>query len=142
VIQKLVQRQPIPVYGDGMNVRDWLYVRDHAEALWQVLQRGKAGETYNIGGHNEWANINIVNLMCDLMDEFRPDLGGNSRKLISFVKDRPGHDRRYAIDATKMKQELNWKPAYTFESGIRETVKWYLDNTDWARTVLEDSKNR
>ena len=80
--------------------------------------------------------------MCDLMDEFRPDLGGNSRKLISFVKDRPGHDRRYAIDATKMKQELNWKPAYTFESGIRETVKWYLENTDWARTVLEDSKNR
>lgn len=142
VIQKLAQRQPIPVYGDGMNVRDWLYVRDHAEALWQVLQRGKAGETYNIGGHNEWANINIVNLMCDLMDEFRPDLGGNSRKLISFVKDRPGHDRRYAIDATKMKQELNWKPAYTFESGIRETVKWYLENTEWAQTVLEDSKKR
>jgi dTDP-glucose 4,6-dehydratase len=142
VIQNLIHRKPIPVYGDGMNVRDWLYVRDHAEALWQVLQRGKAGETYNIGGHNEWANIHIVQLICDLVDEFRPDLGGASRNLISYVKDRPGHDRRYAIDATKMKQELGWKPAYTFEKGIRETVKWYLDHQDWVKTVLADSKGR
>jgi dTDP-glucose 4,6-dehydratase len=142
VIQNLIHRKPIPVYGDGMNVRDWLYVRDHAEALWQVLQRGISGETYNIGGHNEWANIHIVQLICDLVDEFRPDLGGDSRKLISYVKDRPGHDRRYAIDATKMKQELGWKPEYTFENGIRETVQWYLDNQDWVKTVLADSKTR
>jgi dTDP-glucose 4,6-dehydratase len=137
IIQNLLGRKPLPVYGDGMNVRDWLYVRDHADALWQVLQHGRAGETYNVGGHNEWANIRIVELICDLIDELKPELGGQSRKLISFVKDRPGHDRRYAIDATKMKQELGWKPAYTFERGIRETVEWYLNNQDWVRTVLQ-----
>jgi dTDP-glucose 4,6-dehydratase len=136
IIQNLLSRKPLPVYGDGMNVRDWLYVRDHAEALWQVLQHGRTGETYNIGGHNEWANIRIVELICDLVDELKPDLGGESRKLITFVKDRPGHDRRYAIDATKMKQELGWKPAYTFECGIRETVEWYLENQGWVRSVL------
>jgi dTDP-glucose 4,6-dehydratase len=135
IIQNLLTRKPLPVYGDGMNVRDWLYVRDHAEALWQVLQHGRAGETYNIGGHNEWANIRIVELICDLVDELKPDLGGNSRDLITFVKDRPGHDRRYAIDATKMKQELGWKPAYTFEKGIRETVQWYLENQAWVGSV-------
>lgn len=135
IIQNLLARKPLPVYGDGLNVRDWLYVRDHAEALWQVLQHGAAGETYNIGGHNEWANIRIVELICDLVDELKPELGGESRKLISFVKDRPGHDRRYAIDATKMKQTLGWKPAYTFERGIRETVEWYLQNQDWVCTV-------
>jgi dTDP-glucose 4,6-dehydratase len=137
IIQNLLTRKPLPVYGDGMNVRDWLYVRDHAEALWQVLNHGRAGETYNIGGHNEWANIKIVELICDLIDELKPDLGGSSRKLISFVKDRPGHDRRYAIDATKMKQELGWKPAYTFEKGIRETIQWYLDNQEWVKSVLQ-----
>ena len=142
VIQNLISRKPIPVYGDGMNVRDWLYVRDHAEALWLVLQRGKQGETYNIGGHNEWANIHIVQLICDLVDEFRPDLGGNSRSLIAFVKDRPGHDRRYAIDASKMKEELGWTPGYTFEQGIRETVRWYLDNQNWVQTVLHDAHSR
>ena len=142
VIQNLIARKPIPVYGDGMNVRDWLYVRDHADALWLVLQRGQPGETYNIGGHNEWANIHIVQLICDLVDEFKPGLGGNSRSLISFVKDRPGHDRRYAIDATKMKEELGWKPAYTFEQGIRETVRWYLDNQEWVQTVLKDAHAR
>jgi dTDP-glucose 4,6-dehydratase len=135
VIQSLLARKPVPVYGDGMNVRDWLYVRDHAEALWQVLTRGKDGETYNIGGHNEWANIRIVELICDLIDEMAPQLGGSSRKLISFVKDRPGHDRRYAIDASKIAQEMGWNPAYTFEKGIRETVKWYLDNQDWVKRV-------
>jgi dTDP-glucose 4,6-dehydratase len=135
VIQSVLTRKSIPVYGDGMNVRDWLYVGDHAEALWQVLARGKEGETYNIGGHNEWANINIVNVICDLVDEMMPELGGDSRKLITFVKDRAGHDRRYAIDATKIKQELGWVPAYTFERGIRETVRWYLDNQDWVETV-------
>lgn len=136
VIQSCLARKSIPVYGDGMNVRDWLYVRDHAEALWQVLNRGQNGETYNIGGHNEWANINIVKLICDLIDELAPQLGGQTQKLITFVKDRPGHDRRYAIDAGKLQRELGWVPAYTFEKGIRETVRWYLDNQDWVRTVL------
>jgi dTDP-glucose 4,6-dehydratase len=140
IIQNLIHRRPLPVYGDGMNVRDWLFVRDHAEALWQVLQHGASGETYNIGGHNEWANIHIVQLICDLIDELRPDLGGHSRKLITFVKDRPGHDRRYAIDAGKIKQELGWKPAYTFEKGIRETVEWYLQNQDWVQTVLHATR--
>ena len=142
VIESVMARKSIPVYGDGMNVRDWLYVRDHAEALWQVLLRGRSGGTYNIGGHNEWANIHIVQLICDLVDELRPELGGESRKLITFVKDRPGHDRRYAIDATRMKQELGWKPAYTFEKGIRETIQWYLEHQDWVRSVLADSKQR
>ncbi|HHY85538.1 MAG TPA: dTDP-glucose 4,6-dehydratase [Verrucomicrobia bacterium] len=136
VIQSVLARKPIPVYGDGMNVRDWLYVRDHAEALWMVLTRGKDGETYNIGGHNEWANIRIVELICDLIDEMAPHLGGNSRKLITFVKDRPGHDRRYAIDASKIQKELGWVPAHNFEQGIRETVRWYLDNQDWVQSVL------
>jgi len=137
VIQSCLSRKKIPVYGDGMNVRDWLYVRDHAEALWQVLTRGVEGETYNIGGHNEWANIKIVELISDLVDEFAPQLGGNTRQLITFVKDRPGHDRRYAIDATKLQRELGWVPAYTFERGIRETVKWYMDNQEWVGTVLK-----
>ncbi len=135
IIQNLIARKPLPVYGDGMNVRDWLYVQDHAEALWQVLTTGKAGETYNIGGNNEWANIRIVEIISDLVDEMRPDLGGSSRRLITFVKDRPGHDRRYAIDASKIKTELGWTPRYTFEQGIRQTVSWYLKNQDWIHTV-------
>ena len=137
VIQNCFARKAIPVYGDGMNIRDWLYVRDHAEALWQVLTRGRNAETYNIGGHNEWANINIVKLICDLVDELAPQLGGNTQKLITYVKDRPGHDRRYAIDASKIQRELGWTPAYTFEKGIRETVRWYLDNQSWVKTVLD-----
>jgi dTDP-glucose 4,6-dehydratase len=136
VIQSCLARKTIPVYGDGMNVRDWLYVRDHAEALWQVMLRGVDGETYNIGGHNEWANLRIVELIADLVDEMAPELGGGTRKLITFVKDRPGHDRRYAIDAGKIERELGWTPAHTFERGIRETVRWYLDNQEWVRTVL------
>lgn len=136
VIQSLLARKPVPVYGDGLNVRDWLFVRDHTEALWQVLTRGRVGETYNIGGHNEWSNLRIVELICDLVDEMAPDLGGHSRRLITFVKDRPGHDRRYAIDATKIQRELGWTPAYTFERGIRETVRWYLDHQDWVQAVL------
>ena len=137
VIQSVLDRKPVPVYGDGMNVRDWLYVRDHAEALWLVLSRGGLGETYNVGGHNEWANIRIVELICDLIDEMAPHLGGASRKLIKFVKDRPGHDRRYAIDASKIQKQLGWVPAHKFEQGIRETVRWYLDNQDWVRSVKE-----
>jgi dTDP-glucose 4,6-dehydratase len=136
VIQSVLARKSIPVYGDGMNVRDWLYVRDHAEALWTVLTNGKDGETYNIGGHNEWANIRIVELICDLIDELAPKRGGDSRKLITFVKDRPGHDRRYAIDASKIQRELGWTPAHTFERGIRETVKWYLANQAWVEKVM------
>lgn len=137
VIQSVLARKPIPVYGDGLNVRDWLYVRDHAVALWTVLTRGNLGETYNIGGHNEWANLHIVQLICDLIDELAPQVGGNSRQLITFVTDRPGHDRRYAIDASKIQRELGWTPAHTFETGIRETVQWYLNNQDWVKTVLK-----
>jgi dTDP-glucose 4,6-dehydratase len=135
IIESVCLGRSIPVYGDGMNVRDWLYVRDHAEALWQVLTRGKEGETYNIGGHNEWANIKIVELICDIMHSFSQKNSENPRKLITFVKDRPGHDRRYAIDASKIERELGWTPAHTFETGIRETVQWYLDNQDWVMRV-------
>lgn len=140
VIQSVLARKSIPVYGDGMNVRDWLYVGDHVEALWQVLTRGMPGETYNIGGHNEWPNLRIVELICDLIDEMAPTAGGRSRALITFVKDRPGHDRRYAIDATKIARELGWKPAHTFETGIRETVRWYLDNQKWVEAVSANNR--
>ena len=133
VIQSVLERREIPVYGDGMNVRDWLFVHDHAEALWLALQQGANGETYNVGGHNEWPNIRIVELICDLIDEFKPELGGSSRDLIAFVKDRPGHDRRYAVDAGKIERELGWTPAHDFENGLRETVKWYIDNQGWVR---------
>ncbi len=135
VIQSALARRPIPVYGDGLNVRDWLYVRDHAVALWLVLTRGRTGETYNIGGHNEWPNLRIVERVCDLVDELAPQFGGNTRRLITFVKDRPGHDRRYAIDATKLQDELGWKPAHDFGQGLRETVRWYLDNQAWVKAV-------
>ena len=140
VIQSVLARHPIPIYGDGMNVRDWLYVGDHADALWLVLTQGRTGETYNIGGHNEWPNLKIVELICDLIDEMKPELGGQSRKLITYVKDRPGHDRRYAIDAAKIQEELGWKPAHTFQSGIRETIHWYLDHQDWVGQVLRKSR--
>ena len=137
VIQSVLGRKKIPVYGDGQNVRDWLYVRDHVDALWRVLQYGKPGETYNIGGHNEWSNINLVQLICDIIDESSPQVGGNSRQLINHVADRPGHDRRYAIDATKIQRELGWIPAHKFEQGIRETIRWYLDHQEWVRSVLK-----
>jgi len=137
VILNVLNRKPVPVYGDGLNVRDWLYVLDHAEALWKSLNNGRDGETYNIGGNNEWTNIRIAELICDLIDELVPRLGGNSRKLISFVKDRPGHDRRYAIDSSKITREIGWKPAYSFERGIRETVKWYLAQNEWFVTVTK-----
>lgn len=142
VIQNILARKPIPIYGDGMNVRDWLYVRDHAEALWRVLQAGALGETYNIGGNNEWPNIRIVELICDLVDELKPELGGGSRKLMTFVKDRPGHDRRYAIDASKLAKELGWSPSYTFEKGIRETVSWYLTHQEWVAGIARKAAAR
>lgn len=135
VIQSILARKPIPVYGDGMNVRDWLYVQDHADALWLVLTRGRLGETYNIGGHNEWANLHIIHFICDLCDELLPQSCGMSRRLITYVQDRLGHDRRYAIDASKIANELDWKPRFSFEQGIRATVKWYLENQAWVQLV-------
>ena len=128
--------KPLPVYGDGMQVRDWLYVKDHCSAIRRVLEAGQLGETYNVGGWNEKPNIEIVNTVCALLDELRPRADGQSYTTqITYVKDRPGHDRRYAIDARKLEAELGWKPAETFESGIRKTVAWYLDNADWVVRV-------
>jgi dTDP-glucose 4,6-dehydratase len=127
--------KPLPVYGDGLQVRDWLYVGDHCSALRTVLERGRVGEVYNIGGWNEQPNIDIVRSICRLLDELRPDPAGSYSRLITYVKDRPGHDRRYAIDARKIERELGWRPAETFESGLRKTVQWYLDHPDWIAGV-------
>ena len=129
----------LPVYGDGKNVRDWLYVEDHCEAIATVLQRGRPGETYNIGGWNEKPNIEIVQMICDLVDEMAPAPDVRGATLITFVKDRPGHDRRYAMDARKIERELGWKPKETFETGIRKTVRWYLENEAWVRDVTSGS---
>jgi dTDP-glucose 4,6-dehydratase len=130
---------PLPVYGDGKNVRDWLYVEDHCRAITTVLLRGKVGEAYNVGGWNEKPNLEIVQTVCDLVDESAPALKSSRRDLITFVKDRPGHDRRYAIDARKIERELGWKPKETFETGIRKTVRWYLENDEWVRGVTSGS---
>ncbi|RYF60879.1 MAG: dTDP-glucose 4,6-dehydratase [Comamonadaceae bacterium] len=128
--------KPLPVYGDGMQVRDWLYVKDHCSAIRRVLEAGRLGETYNVGGWNEKPNIEIVNTVCALLDELRPQAGGKRySEQITYVTDRPGHDRRYAIDARKLEKELGWKPAETFETGIRKTVEWYLANGEWVRNV-------
>lgn len=131
--------KPLPVYGDGKNVRDWLYVKDHCAAIRVVLQKGRLGETYNIGGWNEKPNIDIVHIVCALLDELRPDAAGSYSRLITYVKDRPGHDRRYAIDARKIERELGWRPAETFETGIRKTVEWYLANPEWVANVQSGS---
>jgi dTDP-glucose 4,6-dehydratase len=138
MILNALQGKPLPVYGDGKNVRDWLYVEDHCEAIATVLRRGRPGETYNIGGWNEKPNIEIVQMVCDLVDEMAPQ-GKSRRDLITYVQDRPGHDRRYAIDAHKIERELGWKPKETFETGIRKTVLWYLDNDAWVRDVTSGS---
>ena len=128
--------KPLPVYGDGQQIRDWLYVKDHCAAIRCVLAQGRLGETYNVGGWNEMPNLDIVHTMCDLLDELKPRADGSSyRTQIAFVTDRPGHDRRYAIDANKIHRELGWRPAETFASGIRKTVQWYLDNPDWVAQV-------
>ena len=127
--------KPLPVYGDGMNVRDWLYVGDHCAAIREVLARGTVGETYNIGGCNEMPNLEIVHAVCALLDEMRPDPAGSHARLVTYVTDRPGHDRRYAIDARRIERELGWRPAETFASGIRKTVRWYLDHTEWVANV-------
>ena len=131
--------KPLPVYGDGQNVRDWLYVEDHCEAIATVLARGRVGETYNIGGWNEKRNIDIVEIICDMVDEMAGRRGAPRRGLIKFVKDRPGHDRRYAMDASKIERELGWRPLETFESGISKTVRWYLEHEDWVRDVTSGS---
>jgi dTDP-glucose 4,6-dehydratase len=131
-----LQGRPLPVYGAGENIRDWLHVEDHAEALMQVAQRGVQGHSYNIGGNNEYSNITVVRLICKLIDELAPSTAiGPRERLITFVKDRPGHDARYAIDAAKIASELGWKPRYSFESGLRQTVQWYLDNASWWERV-------
>jgi len=134
IILNIVENKPLPVYGDGKNVRDWLYVIDHCDAILKVLEEGVPGEIYNIGGNSEFQNIDIVNLLCDMLDE---KLGreGSSRELIEFVKDRPGHDRRYAIDASKIKKELGWSARYKFEEAIEETIDWYLNHMDWVNSV-------
>ena len=135
-ILKALQGQELPIYGDGQQVRDWLYVVDHCKGIATVLEKGVVGETYNIGGWNEKTNLDVVNTLCELLDEMKPRMDGKSyREQISFVKDRPGHDRRYAIDATKISKDLGWRPEETFESGIRKTVQWYLDNQDWVAHV-------
>jgi dTDP-glucose 4,6-dehydratase len=136
VIRNALAGKPLPIYGDGRQIRDWLYVEDHCRAIMTVLSGGKPGETYNIGGWNEMANIDVVKIICRLLDELRPRGDGEAyAEQITFVKDRPGHDRRYAIDATKIERELGWKPEETFETGIRKTVKWYLDNEKWVDGV-------
>ncbi len=135
VIANALAGQPLPIYGDGMNVRDWLYVADHCSAIRRVLEAGRPGEVYNIGGRAEMHNIDIVRRLCALVDELRPDPAGPRERLITFVKDRPGHDRRYAIDASKIEAELGWTPRETFASGIRKTVAWYLENQAWVAAV-------
>ena len=140
VILNALNSKPLPIYGDGQQIRDWLYVGDHCSAIREVLAKGKLGETYNIGGWNEKANLDVVHTICNILDELRPRPDGKSYKdQITFVKDRPGHDRRYAIDASKIEKELGWRPAETFDTGIRKTIQWYLDNSDWVQGVLTGS---
>ena len=140
VILNALGNKPLPIYGDGQQVRDWLYVGDHCAAIREVLAKGKLGETYNIGGWNEKTNIDVVKTICTILDELRPRADGKSyAEQIAFVKDRPGHDRRYAMDASKLKRELGWRPAETFDSGIRKTVQWYLDNPAWVEGIVSGS---
>lgn len=135
VLKNALDGKPLPIYGDGSNVRDWLYVGDHCSAIRTVLNKGRVGETYNVGGCNEMTNLQVVHTLCDILDELKPRPQGSYRDQITFVRDRPGHDRRYAIDAAKILAELGWKPAETFETGIRKTVAWYLQHQDWVAQV-------
>ncbi|MEN6585480.1 MAG: dTDP-glucose 4,6-dehydratase [Sulfuricella sp.] len=136
IILNALSGKPLPIYGDGLNVRDWLYVGDHCTAIREVLKKGRLGETYNVGGWNEKTNLDVVHTVCAILDELQPAADGRPyASLITYVKDRPGHDRRYAIDARKIERELGWKPAETFESGMRKTVRWYLEHQDWVRNV-------
>src|SRR5690554_2536437 len=141
VILNALEGKPLPIYGKGDQIRDWLYVEDHARALYKVVKEGKIGETYNIGGHNEKPNIEVVHTICDILQELHPQ-ASCYRDLITYVTDRPGHDRRYAIDASKIERELGWSPKETFESGIRKTVQWYLDNLKWCQRVQDGSYQR
>ncbi len=134
-INNIIQGKPLPVYGDGLYTRDWLYVKDHAIAIDMVFHQGVTGETYNIGGFNEWKNIDLVKLLCAQMDEKLGKPAGTSEQLITYIKDRPGHDRRYAIDASKINRELGWKPSVTFQEGLSETIDWFLANTEWLNNV-------
>lgn len=143
VILNALDGKPLPIYGKGNQIRDWLYVEDHAKALYKVVTQGVIGETYNIGGHNEKQNIEVVTTICRILDELQPRPSGQIyESLITYVKDRPGHDLRYAINATKMQRELNWRPIETFETGIRKTVEWYLENLEWCRRVQDGSYQR
>ncbi len=142
VINNIRQGKPLPVYGDGKYTRDWLWVKDHAAAIDVIFHQGKTGDTYNIGGNNEWKNIDLVQKLCDIMDDLLGKPAGTSRALITFVKDRPGHDRRYAIDASKLKNELCWEPSIRAEEGFRETAKWYLENEAWLQHVLSGEYQR
>ncbi len=136
MVLNALEEKPLPIYGDGRNVRDWLYVTDHCDAIWTIMNRGRRGETYNIGGASEMENIAIVGMILDIVDEIRPRAGGKSRRdLITYVKDRPGHDRRYAIDFSKLRQELGWQPQESFATGLRKTVSWYVENRDWTDRV-------
>jgi len=137
MIIKALAEEELPVYGNGMNVRDWLFVEDHARALVLVLARGRVGETYNVGGRNERTNIHVVRTICDLLDRLEPARGGTRHRLIKFVDDRPGHDHRYAIDATKLELELDWRAQETFETGLEKTVKWFLSNRLWWQDILD-----
>lgn len=141
-IYNIQHEKPLPIYGDGKHIRDWLYVGDHAGAIDRVFHRGTVGETYNIGGGNEWTNLDLVYLLCGLMDEKLGNAAGRAAGLIEFVKDRPGHDRRYAIDATKIKCELGWKPAFTFERGLSQTIDWYMAHKAWTRGVMSGAHRR
>ena len=134
-INNIIHKKSLPVYGDGRYTRDWLYVKDHARAIDLIFHKGKTFDTYNIGGFNEWQNIELVKLLCKMMDEKLGNAPGTSNSLITYVKDRPGHDKRYAIDASKLSKELGWKPSVTFEQGLSETIDWYLENTEWLRHV-------
>ncbi|MFV5500847.1 dTDP-glucose 4,6-dehydratase [Acinetobacter towneri] len=143
VILNALDAKPLPVYGNGQQIRDWLFVEDHARALYKVVTEGVVGETYNIGGHNEKQNIEVVKTICKILNELKPQVNGQTyESLITFVKDRPGHDLRYAIDATKIQNELGWTPTETFETGIRKTVQWYLNNLDWCHRVQDGSYQR
>lgn len=142
VLRNIHQNRPLPVYGDGKYTRDWLWVKDHATAIDTIFHKGKSGDTYNIGGNNEWKNIDLVEKLCDIMDDLLGRPAGQSRSLITFVKDRPGHDRRYAIDASKLKNELGWKPSIKFEEGFRETAKWNLENQPWLERVTSGEYQR
>jgi dTDP-glucose 4,6-dehydratase len=141
IINNALLGKDLPVYGDGKNIRDWLYVGDHCEAILTALQKGQVGRTYNVGGNSEKQNIEVVRLICDLLDEMADPLvsGKTRQELIRFVTDRPGHDRRYAIDASRIRDELGWEPAMTFEEGIRKTVQWYLENRQWSESILDGS---